>query len=154
MPPRSEILIADTSCLILLNKIEELTLLERMGAKILITPEIHSEYGHKLPTWINVVAPKDNHYQKVIETQLDKGEASAFALSLEFENAVLIIDDLKARKLADALNIRYTGTFGLFLSAKKQGIIKSVKPIIEKIEKTNFRFSENLMALLLKEAGE
>jgi predicted nucleic acid-binding protein len=52
---------------------------------------------------------------------LDKGEASAIALTLEVENGVLIIDDLKGRKIAKKLNLKFSGMFGLILKAKQMG---------------------------------
>lgn len=73
-----------------------------------------------------VKEPKDVHYQKILEIDLDKGEASAIALSLDFDDAIIIIDDLKARKIAEKLNLKYSGTFGLILKAKQAGIIKTV----------------------------
>jgi predicted nucleic acid-binding protein len=85
---------------------------------------------------------------------LDKGEASAIALSLELDNSIVIIDDLKGRNVAERLNLRYSGTFGLILKAKQIGIIQSVKPILTKIRETNFRFSEKLFKVILEQAGE
>ena len=85
---------------------------------------------------------------------LDKGEASAIALSFEMDNSIVIIDDLKGRNVAERLNLRYSGTFGLILKAKQIGIIQSVKPILTKIKGTNFRFSEKLFKLILEQAGE
>ena len=62
MPHNSEIIISDTSCLILLNKIKELELLRLMASKALITPSIKKEFGEALPSWIEIKAPKDKHY--------------------------------------------------------------------------------------------
>ena len=59
---------------------------------------------------------------------LDLGEASAIAISLDLENSILILDDLKGRKIAERLNLRYSGTFGLILRAKQEGVIEKVKP--------------------------
>ncbi len=73
-----------------------------------------------------------------------KGEASAIALSLDMDNPILILDDLKGRKIADCLNLRYSGTCGLILKAKQIGQIKIVRPILDRIKSTNFRFSEKL----------
>jgi len=110
MPLNSDIIISDTSCLILLAKIGELNLLDKLGRKVLITPAIQKEFGNKLPSWIEIKEPKDNHYQQILEMDLDEGEASAIALSLETDNSIVIIDDLKGRKLAVKLNLRYSGT--------------------------------------------
>jgi predicted nucleic acid-binding protein len=85
---------------------------------------------------------------------LDEGEASAIALSLEIDNSVVIIDDLKGRNVAERLNLRYSGTFGLILKAKQIGIIQSVNPILTKVKETNFRFSEKLFKIILEQAGE
>jgi predicted nucleic acid-binding protein len=42
----------------------------------------------------------------------------------------------------------------LILKAKQSGIIKEVKPILQKIRETDFRFSKNLFDIILEEAGE
>ena len=154
MQHNSEIIISDTSCLILLDKIEHLNLHKAFGKNVLITSTVKSEFGQKLPEWILLKDPSDTHYQKILELDLDEGEASSIALSLEIENSIIILDDLKGRKVAEKLNLKYSGTFGLILRAKQEGIINSVKPILDKIRKTNFRFSENLFKLFIKEAGE
>jgi predicted nucleic acid-binding protein len=101
-----------------------------------------------------IKSPSDSHYQQILEMELDKGEASAIALSLEIDNAILIIDDLKGRKVAGRLSLKYSGTFGLILRAKQEGIVSSIRPILNKITKTNFHFSENLFETILKEADE
>jgi predicted nucleic acid-binding protein len=150
----SEIIISDTSCLILLSKIGELDLLKKISNKVFITAAIQSEYGKDLPPWITMREPHNSHYQSILEIDLDKGEASAIALSLEMDNSIVIIDDLKGRNVAQRLNLRYSGTFGLILRAKQIGAIQSVKPILTKVMETNFRFSEKLFKLILEQAGE
>ncbi|MDP3431948.1 MAG: DUF3368 domain-containing protein [Bacteroidota bacterium] len=52
------------------------------------------------------------------------------------------------------INLRYSGTFGLILRAKQVGIFQSVKPILDKIRKTNFRFSEKIFDSILEQSGE
>jgi len=135
-------------------KIDELDLLRLLGKTVLITSVIREEIGQELPKWISVVDPDNNKYQKILEMDLDRGEASAIALSLNMDNSILIIDDLKGRKVAEALGLRFSGTFGLILHAKRKGIIDSVKPLIQKIKSTNFRFNESLINWILKESDE
>jgi len=147
-------IISDTSCLIVLSKIGQLELLRQLFEYIVTTPEIADEFGETLPEWIKLIAVKDNHKQQLLETQVDKGEASAMALALEMENSRLIIDDYKARKLAKTLRIEYVGTIGIILLAKQRGIIKAVKPILEMIKTTNFRLSAELELHTLIEAKE
>lgn len=135
-------------------KIDELDLLRKFSDRIIITSIIKKELGITLPDWIEVIDPKDIHYQKILEMDLDKGEASAISLMLEIENSVLLIDDLKGRKIAERLDLRFSGTFGLLLKSKEIGLIKSIKPLIEKVRSTNFRFSEKLLSEVLKQAKE
>ncbi len=154
MLPSSEIVIADTSCLILLSKIDQLDLLNVLGRQAVVTDIIANEFGHVLPHWISVAKAADVYYQLILEMELDEGEASAIALALEKPNSVLIIDDLKGRRVAERLRLDYSGTFGLILKAKQSGALKSIRPLIEKIERTDFRFSTKLIETILREAGE
>ena len=86
--------------------------------------------------------------------QIDKGEASAIALALETADNIVILDDWKARKLAERLGLTVTGTLGVIIRAKNNGLIPSIKPYLEKIRETNFRISEELEQNALKEANE
>ncbi len=150
----SKIIVSDTSCLILLDKLDRLFILKQLFETITITPEIKSEYGKAVPPWIKIASPKNIKYQKIIEAELDKGEASAIALALEADEALLIVDDNKARLYAEKLGIDFIGTLGLLIEAKEAGLIKLVKPVLEEIKKTNFRISKKLEKNVLKLAGE
>jgi predicted nucleic acid-binding protein len=44
---------------------------------------IHLEYGQPLPEWVLISKPESTQYQKILELDLDKGEASAIALPME-----------------------------------------------------------------------
>jgi predicted nucleic acid-binding protein len=48
------VIISDTSCLIILTKIEELDLLRQLYNKVTITQEIFIEFGEQIPDWIEV----------------------------------------------------------------------------------------------------
>lgn len=149
-----KVIISDTSCLIILTKIRELDLLRQLYKTVTITQDILLEYGEHLPDWIEVQQPKDHRRQQLLEKQIDKGEASAIALALETNENIIILDDWKARKLADKLGLSITGTIGLIIKAKNKGIILSIKPYLDKIRETNFRFSEELEKIALREANE
>jgi predicted nucleic acid-binding protein len=149
-----EIVIADTSCFILLDKIGEIELLKKVFSSVTTTQIIATEFGKRLPDWIIVLPVQNISVQKFLETEVDAGEASAFALSLEYKSPLLIIDDLKARKIAAKLLINYTGTLGVFLKAKELNIISAVKPLLDKIQLTNFRFSKKVFDEILSIANE
>jgi predicted nucleic acid-binding protein len=150
----SRIIIADTSCFILLDKIGSLRIIFELFGEVTTTREVQNEFGKQLPEWVRIETVKDINQQSILEAEIDKGEASAIALAIERTNSLLILDDLKARKLATKLKLQFTGTLGVFLKAKQIGIIPSIRSIIEKIQQTDFRFSEKVFQEILKTANE
>jgi predicted nucleic acid-binding protein len=103
---------------------------------------------------VEIKDPQDISKQTLLELQLDKGEASAIALAMETAGCTLILDDYKARKIAESLGLAITGTLGIIVKAKHKGIIESVKPLIAKIKITDFRISDELEMEIVRGAGE
>jgi predicted nucleic acid-binding protein len=145
-----KIVISDTSTLILFHKIDEFILLNKVYGEIITTPEIAEEFGEELPDWIKIQSVSDKKYQNFLETQIDYGEASAIALATEFDDVLLLLDDLKARKLAARLKFKITGTLGVINKAKQMSIIDKVKPLIDKLLLTDFRVADNIVEEILK----
>lgn len=113
-------ILADTSCLILLDKINRIGWLHDLFDKLIVPPQVSEEYGASLPEWIEVREIQHAaFFEGFLADNLGKGEAAALALALELENPLLILDDQKARKKAQALNLTYTGTSGILLLAKR-----------------------------------
>ena len=94
------IIVSDTSCLILLDKIGRIGLLQSLFKKITITDIVAKEFDKELPDFFTIENPKEKNYQRILESFLDPGEASAFALAIENSDSLIIIDDLKARREA------------------------------------------------------
>ena len=117
------IIIADASCLIALTNINALWILESVYKKVFITETILIEYELAIPDFIKIKEVKDLNLQRVLSGYLDPGEASAIALGIENPDSILILDDLKGRKEAQKLKIRYTGTLGVIIKAKKENHI-------------------------------
>lgn len=145
-----KIVISDTSTLILFHKIDEFDLLQKVYQEVITTPEIAKEFGESLPDWIKIQTVSDKKYQDFLETQVDYGEASAIALATEYEDVLLLLDDLKARKLALRLKFKITGTLGIIHKAKQMSIIEKVKPLIDKLLLTDFRVADNIIEEILK----
>lgn len=147
--PKVNTIITDASCFILLNKIGCFTILEELYGQVTTTPEIAAEYGKRLPKWINVQAVKNRDLLYTYAEMVDIGEASAIALAAEVISPSLILDDLKGRKLAEQLHLEYTGTIGLLILARKEGVIPLLKPVFEKIKTTDFRIPATFLQTLL-----
>lgn len=54
------VVISDASCLIVLEKINALDLLQKLYGKIFITPEILVEFDSPIPDWILVRSAQDH----------------------------------------------------------------------------------------------
>ena len=115
--PENKIVIADTSCFVLLEKINALAILHELYSTVLITPEIAKEYSNPLPEWVSVQSA-DKSLIKKFRQFVDEGEASAIALASEVYCDYIIIDNLAGRKLAETLGLPIKGTVGVLLSAK------------------------------------
>ena len=149
-----ETIISDTSCFIVLTNISELELLKKVYNSVTTTPEVKAEFGSALPDWVKIKSPADKSRQQILEITLDKGEASAIALALEMPGSTVILDDDKARKVAEKLKLDITGTLGVIIKAKLQKIIPSIKPYLTKLHQTDFRMSTELISQALLEAKE
>lgn len=145
--------VADTSCLILFYKIGELELLNKLYGTIQITEVVSKEFNQATPKWVKIVNPS-SRLDKGLASYLDPGEATSIALAAEHDGSLLIIDEVKGRKAAKELRVQVTGSLGVLVAAKQQGYISAVKPLIKKIQQTNFRISEDLIERTLLKSGE
>ena len=143
----------DTSALIILNKINALDLLNKIYSNVIITNYIQLELNETIPSWISVELTYNIDQSFLKNFNLGPGESSIIMNALE-NDGFLIIDDLKARKIATTLSLRFTGTIGVLINAKELGFIHSVKYYIEKIQTSNFRISDALIIKALEIANE
>ncbi len=149
-----KIIISDTSCLIALDRINQLNILHQLFLSILITKEVETEFRKSLPNWIIVQQLKNAKKKAELQQIVDEGEASAIALALETENCILIIDEKKGRKVAQSLHLKIAGTLQILLLAKSKGIITSLAQLLSQLEQQNFRFTDSLKEEVLKKANE
>ena len=143
-------IISNTSCLIVLDNIGMVDVLKELYGKVSITEEVSKEFGKTVPDWIEVRKVSDNKYLKLIKNFVDLGEASTIALAVETDDIVIILDDLKARKLAQKLNLKITGTIGVLIKARKRNIITSTQEVLNKLRNEGFRISDEIEKEFLK----
>lgn len=146
--------IADASCFILLEKVDGLYILQKLFKTVTTSAEVAKEFGKPLPEWVQIKAVQDKNLQSALFLEVDLGEASAIALASENQPSLLIIDDLKGRKLAKRLHLTITGTLGVIIIAKREGVLSQIKPLFDRIQLTNFRMSSFLLEKILREVGE
>lgn len=79
----SKRIISDTSCLVILQKIDGFEVLKALYPQVITTPEVQQEYGDGLPTWIDIRPVQDIALMDAFKETVDEGEASAIALAME-----------------------------------------------------------------------
>ena len=65
-----------------------------------------------------------------------------------------IIDEKLGRFHAKHADLKVTGTIGILIKAKNQGIIEDVKPLLYELTEKGIWISEKLITEILKQAGE
>ncbi len=141
-----KIVIADASCLITLENINETDLLPKLYEQIVVTPEVADEVGSSLPKWVEQRSSSNHALIDQLSSSLEIGEATSIALALELEDCLLIIDEKKGRRTAKELGIEITGTFGVIMNGIDGGFIAAPETIVERLERAGFRISDVLKA--------
>ena len=85
---------------------------------------------------------------------MDYGESEAVILYNELEADYLLIDDKKARSIAENFGMQCVGTIGVLSAAKDKGIIKELKPKFEQLLDNKRYFSIALLNSVLTHHGE
>ncbi len=150
--------VVNTTPLIALAEIGELSLLRKLYSEIYIPTAVfdeiksepaYSEVRNNLD-WIHVVEIVDLSKKKMFQTRLHAGEVEVMIYASEVGADLVILDDKLARRTAKYLDLCITGTIGVVLKAKQCGIIQKVRPIINKIVQNGLYISDELMDQIMK----
>lgn len=157
-------IICNTSPLQYLHQLGQLSLLERLVGRMVVPTAVVLELAEgrrrgvdvpdpaSLP-WVSLREPLSHNVLPLI-TDLGAGESAVLALALESRDAVVILDDGLARRHAQRLGVRLTGTLGLLLDAKKAGYIDAVSPFFDGLQSLRFRLDPKTREAVLRRAGE
>ncbi|WP_373518936.1 DUF3368 domain-containing protein [Pricia sp.] len=85
---------------------------------------------------------------------MDYGESESVILYKELNADFLLIDDKKARDIAENLDVRCIGTLGILSSAKSKGIIKELRPLFKTLLDNNRYYSLKLINTVLERNHE
>ncbi len=103
--------------------------------------------------WINITEIHDKQAIKYF-LDLDAGEAEAIILATEINADLIILDEKLGRFHAKHADLKVTGTIGILIKAKAEGLIKELKPLLDELTEKDVWISEKLKSEILKRVGE
>ncbi len=156
-----KVVIADTGVIISLIHINQIDLIEQIFDEYYIAKAVWEELNSYDNPQFNKsklikIKPKVRaiHSKNYLSMIMDYGEAESSILYEELKADYLLIDDNKARKIAETLDINCIGTLGLLLKAKEKNLISELRPIFKKFTKVGRYFSLQLLNEILVKIGE
>lgn len=160
-----KIVLVDASPLIGLARAGGLPWLRKLYRTVSITKAVRGEaVGARVLTgsvaisaalkqgWIRVLRQE---WSEPPLPQLDAGEASTLRAAVAHgAGALVLLDDLQARREAQRLGIAFTGTAGVVVEARRAGLIKAARSVFERLADEEFHLDRELVEAILTELGE
>lgn len=163
MPAASEPIAVNTGPLIALSACRCLDLLPRLHPRVVAAEAVLAEFLRGQPTepgdlfvqppWLEVCALATSPSPLLVR-RLDAGEAATIALASELRIQLVVIDERRGRAAARLSGLRVTGSIGILLRAKREGLIAAIKPCLDSMQQAGMWQSQRLRSQALREAGE
>ncbi|MBC7226366.1 MAG: DUF3368 domain-containing protein [Thermoflexales bacterium] len=149
------IVVANSGPLIALAQISHFHILQALFGELYIPPAVWEEVvasGQERPgasevqtaEWIHIVAVQDRIAVRLLRERLDAGESEAIVLAIELGADLLLIDEARGRRIAEARGLNQSGTLGVLVLAKKRHLIPAITPLLERLLDAGFRMSADL----------
>ena len=158
---KNRLVIADSGpifSLAVINKLEILnTLFESVKIPFAVWEEItlhkKTEYYYRIQSFFQDKIQKIEGFNE-LTFLMDYGESESIVLYKELEADYLLIDDKKARKIAENLGVNCIGTIGILSFAKEKNIISELKPFFEIFIENGRFYSISLLNAILEKYNE
>lgn len=156
-------LVVNSGPIIALSHVGRLGILEKLYPRVVVPQAVSTELEaeshrpasdfRKLAPWADVLAPQ-NDAPALLPGFLGAGEIQVIQLGLEMPNSLLMLDDARARHAAEALHLRTTGTAGVLVRAKREGLVDDVVSLLEQMRASGYFLSDKVIAAAQEQAGE
>ncbi|MBN1993737.1 MAG: DUF3368 domain-containing protein [Anaerolineae bacterium] len=161
-PPAGPVILNNTP-LVALWSLGHLTLLRDLYGEVLIPQAVYEEFSATERSirqaalaeapWIKTT-PLSDPRQALVYVGLDRGEAEVLALANERLARLVIIDERKGRRYAQRLGLPLTGVVGVLLTARHNGLIPALAPLIDQLLQEGLFLTPALVEKSLELAGE
>lgn len=156
--------VVNASPLILLGKVKRTPLLLGLAEELIIPDAVAREVQIKadgqrsleeLQSEANVrVASRIDIPRQIAAWDLGRGESEVLAQALDLKADRAVVDDLEARRCAQALGVEVIGTLGIVLRAKRKGLIQAARPILMNLRRVGLYVSDDLLEKALAHLEE
>ena len=103
------------------------------------------------PAWLAVEQTQDITDSELQGIQI--GERQTILLAEQIPSDFVILDDRKARRIANDRGLNVIGTLGILTAAAEKGLIR-LSEALDDLKQTNFRASSGLLHLLQQQREE
>ncbi|MEO0407082.1 MAG: DUF3368 domain-containing protein [Cyanobacteria bacterium P01_A01_bin.135] len=156
--------VINASPLITLFKSQQADLLPQLFKEVIVSqgvwdevtackPEDIAAQQLKAATWIRRVNTVEVP-AAIAAWDLGRGETEVLSWATNHPDYAAIVDDLAARRCANALEIKVFGTGAVLILAKRRGLIDRVAPRLQMLRETGLYLSDRLVQLLKEQANE
>jgi hypothetical protein len=156
------LIVSDSSALIALATCDGLDILLRIFDDVKVPEAVYEEVvkpkkaqSTTLEAFLSGrVMEVDTTHWVLAAGGLGRGEIEAMALYKQLSADALLIDDHRARIIAEHNQINCIGALGVLLLAKQSGKIDKIAPYVEKLRPSSIHYGDELLDKVLKLSGE
>ncbi len=156
------IVFSNTTPIIALSSIQQLDLLPELFGQLHLVNEVvdECEVGGAIAApslrglnWLTIVESTPVSRPSLL-LELDKGEKHTLDMAQKYQADWVLIDEKIGRNMAEYLGLRVTGTLGILLKAKQQGLIPSFLECVTAMQNHGIYYHADLIKKLLFHIGE
>lgn len=159
------LVVSDASPLINLARVGCFDLLAAFYTRIVIPQAVYEEVvvrgegrdgSHEVHNadWIDVQATRDELAVQALAAELGMGESSAIVLAKELNASILLMDEIRGRRVAQQLGLRMLGTIGILARAQREAQITSLREVLDLLRERGTWIDQTLYEGVLHLVGE
>ena len=159
------IVVSNTTPILSLYKIGKLNLLQSLFGQVIVPVAVYDEIavagkgkqGHdeiEKVDYFLINEIRNAFAASLLRSQLDRGEAEAIVLAGELGANILLLDEKKARRIAQANGQSVIGTLGILQAAKDRELISDIRTPLDSLIANGIWIDKSLYSLVLQNNNE